>query len=185
MNTQQQTNNNQINFINMNGDNYTIDKDELNEALEIDPDEGQFISIEDIKYKISDQLEININLISLFIEGEEDEPNEEDEADKDEYYILINNDMCKEKIDKMLYQFVKDDYLKEIDIWGLDEVNWDYLNDFYTNGLCSINRYATAFNLGYLEEATDDYEGCDNWISLMGIIDDYEITDELLTAMRN
>ena len=180
MNTQQQTNNNQINLINMNGDNYTIDKDELSDSLEIDTDEGQFISIEDIKTKISEQLEININLISLFIEGEEDEPNEVDEADKDEYYILINKHMCKEKIGKMLYKMIKEDYLREIDIRGLDATNWHYLN-----GNCCLSQYEGCFNIEYLTEGTDDNEGCDNWEGLINILDWYEITDELLTTMRD
>tara|TARA_R110000787_G_scaffold169856_1_gene282540 strand:- start:690 stop:1235 length:546 start_codon:yes stop_codon:yes gene_type:complete len=181
MNTQQQTNN-QINLINMNGDNYTIDKDDLSDNLGIDPDEGHFISIEDIKTELSEQLEININLISLFIEGEEDEPKEQDEADKDNYYILINNDMCKDKIEKMLYRLVKDDYLNDKDIGICNSL--ESLNRLY-NGVCCIARYSDHFNIEYLEEGTDDYEGCDNWISLMGIIDDYKITDELLTTMIN
>ena len=178
MNTQQQTNNNQINLINMNGDNYTIDKDELGDSLGMDPDED-FISIEDIKTKMSEQLNININLISLFIEGEEDEPNEVDEADKDEYYILINNDMCKDKIEKMLYEIVKNDYLNEIYIDGLITATHNYIS------CCCINRYAEYFNVEYLEEATDNKEGCDNWERLMTIIDEYEITEELLTTMRD
>ena len=181
MNTQQQTNNNQINFINMNGDNYTIDKDELSDSLGIDPDED-FISIVDIKTELSEQLNININLISLFIEGEEDEPNEKDEADKDKYYILINNDMCKDKIEKMLYGLLKDDYLNDKDVGICNSI--ESLNRLY-NGVCCITRYAGYFNIDYLEEATDDNEGCDNWERLMTIIDEYEVTDELLTTMRD
>ena len=165
----------------MNGDNYTIDKDELSETLGMDLDED-FISIEDIKTELSEQLNININLISLFIEGEEDEPNEKDEADKDEYYILINNDICKDKIEKMLYELVKDDYLNDKDIGICNSL--EALNKLY-NGVCCITRYADYFNIDCLEEATDDYEGCDNWISLMSIIDEYKITDELLTTMRD
>ena len=180
MNTQQT--NNKINLINMNGDNMLFDRDETDLY-----DEDDIILIEDLKDWISDELNINYNLINLFIEGEEDEPNENDEADKETYYLLINKDICKIKIEKMLYGFIKSDYLKDIiyNTKNLGDVEEQIINDRYIH-MSLFNNYKGRFNMDYLQVSNkkNHYIGCPQYNNIINIIDYYIITKELLDQMR-